>query len=271
MGILNVTPDSFSDGGKYYKKGALEHAFDMIDQGADIIDVGGASTRPGSDPVSTEEELSRTIPILKDLIPSINTPVSIDTMNTEVARAALNIGINMINDVNALKSDGMMELVASYNVPCVIMHMKGMPKTMQNSPMTSIHEIINFLRKRKETACTAGIKNIILDPGIGFGKTPKLNMEIIDNIHCISTKDPILVGISRKKFLSQFYPDVDIDDATAQVSMKAINNGASIVRVHNVKRMIEEIRRQADLSPRALNTPYSEHCFSVPNNLSERD
>ncbi|MCQ2086351.1 MAG: dihydropteroate synthase [archaeon] len=243
MGILNVTPDSFSDGGKYYGKRALEHAFDMIDQGADIIDVGGESTRPGSNPISAEEELSRVIPILKDLIPSISTPISIDTMKTEVAQAALNIGVSMVNDTNALRSDGMLELVASYNVPCVIVHMKGTPKTMQSNPATSICEVTNFLKKRKEVARNAGIQNIILDPGIGFGKTPKLNMEIIDNICHLPTENPILVGVSRKKFLSQFYPNIDIDDATAQVSMKAINNGASMVRVHNVKRMIEEIRR----------------------------
>ena len=245
MGILNVTPDSFSDGGRYYSGGAVEHALEMIDAGADIIDIGGESTRPGSDPVPAEIEMERIVPVIKELSSLTDVPISVDTMKTEVARAALDAGADIVNDVNGLRSDGMMELVASCGVPAIIMHMKGMPKTMQQEPLdvNGMDEIVTFLKERCDTALDHGIKNIILDPGVGFGKTSELNLKMIDNSSSVSFGHPVLIGASRKRFLSDIYPGMDRDEATVKVSLRALDAGADIVRVHNVKMMAESLRR----------------------------
>ena len=246
MGILNVTPDSFSDGGMYYSGGAVEHALSMIDEGADIIDIGGESTRPGSDPVPAEEEIGRIVPVIRELSSVSDVPISVDTMKTEVAEAALDAGADIINDVNGMRSEGMAELISSAGVPVVIMHMKGMPKTMQLEPMQGrvTEDIVAFLKERCEYAADCGIRDIILDPGIGFGKTAEQNVEIIDNSAAFSLGHPVLIGASRKRFLLSVYPDMDRDEASVAVSLRALDAGADIVRVHNVMMM----RRALDQS-----------------------
>ena len=245
MGILNMTPDSFSDGGKH-KEDALEFALGMVDAGADIIDIGGESTRPGATPVDADEEIRRIIPIIKELSSVSDVKISVDTMKTEVAAKALGAGADIINDVYGLRADGMMELIASAGVPAVIMHMSGMPLTMQDNPLgvESDQSIVDFLRERKEGALDHGIREIIMDPGIGFGKTPELNMHIIDNSSEYSLGCPVLIGASRKGFLSLYYPDMEADDATVRVTMRAIGSGADIVRVHNVPAMVDAISKK---------------------------
>ena len=245
MGILNVTPDSFSDGGLYYRKGAVEHALEMIDAGADIIDIGGESTRPGSDPVSSEEEIRRIVPVIKELSSVSDVPISVDTMKTDVAEAALDAGADILNDVNGLRSEGMMDLAASAGVPVIIMHMKGMPKTMQQEPLgvDDIGEIVSFLKERCDSAMDHGIKDIILDPGVGFGKTSELNLRMIDESSSFSFGHSVLIGASRKRFLSDIYPGMNRDEATVKVSLRALDAGADIIRVHNVKMMADAIRR----------------------------
>lgn len=243
MGILNITPDSFSDGGSYFKGGGVSHALQMIDDGADIIDIGGESTRPGSDPVSIEEEIRRIIPVIRELSSVTDVPISVDTMKPKVAEVALDAGADIVNDVNGLRSKGMLD-VLSTGVPVVIMHMNGEPKTMQigltEGPITE--SIVNFLKERISTAQDYGIKDIIVDPGIGFGKTVKQNIEIIENMSKFSLGYPVLAGLSRKRFLSKLYPETDRDDATVKMSMIAVQNGANIVRVHNVKAMASAFR-----------------------------
>ena len=245
MGILNVTPDSFSDGGMYYRGGAVEHALEMIDAGADMIDIGGESTRPGSDPVPSEEETRRIVPVIRELSSVSDVPISVDTMKTDVAEAALDAGADILNDVNGLRSEGMMDLAASAGVPVIIMHMKGMPKTMQQEPLDvgGMGEVISFLKGRCDAAVEHGVKDIILDPGVGFGKTSELNLMMIDNPSAFSFGHPVLIGASRKRFLSDIYPDMDRDEATVKVSLRALDAGADIIRVHNVKMMAEAIRR----------------------------
>lgn len=246
MGILNVTPDSFSDGGLYYSGGAVEHALEMVEAGADYIDIGGESTRPGSDPVLPEEQIRRIVPVIKELAPVTDVPISVDTMDAKVARAALDAGADIINDVNGLRSEGMMELASSAGVPVVIMHMNGEPKTMQIHPMEGsvVGEIAAFLKERCDTAKEYGIRDIILDPGIGFGKTVAQNMEIIENVSSFSFGCPVLIGASRKRFLSEIYPGTDRDEATVRVSLKAIGHGADIVRVHNVGMMVNALKEE---------------------------
>lgn len=247
MGILNVTPDSFSDGGTWTDiHTAVEHAFEMVDQGADIIDLGGESTRPFSDPVSAEEELSRLIPVLDELLPSIDVPVSVDTMKTAVAEKCISMGADIINDVYGLRDDDMVQVCADSDVAVVIMHMHGMPKTMQSSVMGDgfMDEIRDFLRNRTQVALDAGISEdrIILDPGIGFGKSFDQNMEILRNSSFFSDGYPVLMGSSRKKFLSEKFAGLERDDASAEAARISVDSGADIVRVHNVARTVAEIR-----------------------------
>ena len=239
MGILNVTPDSFSDGGLYFSGGAVEHALSMIDDGADIIDIGGESTRPGSDPVPSDEEIRRIVPVIRELSSVSDIPISVDTMKTEVAEAALDAGADIINDVNGMRSEGMARLISSAGVPVIIMHMKGMPKTMQLEPMQGkvTEDIVSFLKERCDYAADFGIKDIILDPGVGFGKTAEQNVEIIDNSSAFSLGHPVLIGASRKRFLPFAYPGMERDEASVAVSLRALDAGADIVRVHNVKMM----------------------------------
>ena len=246
MGILNVTPDSFYDGGMYLDtETAYARAKRLIEEGADIIDIGGESTRPGSDSVSIDTELNRILPILERLERNVTVPVSIDTTKAEVARQALEHGAGIVNDISALRNDPeMVEIIAEYNVPIVIMHMKGDPVGMQVNPYYKdvISEIKVFLKERIEWAVNHGIKeeNIIVDPGIGFGKLPEHNLEILQRLNEFKELDrPILVGPSRKSFIGKILnadPEERLMGTAASVAV-SVSNGADIVRVHDIKEM----------------------------------
>ena len=251
MGVLNVTPDSFSDGGLYLNPDqAVSRAEQMAADGADIIDVGGESTRPYADAVDVHEEMRRIIPVIKGIVRRIPLPVSVDTRKSVVAEAALDAGAAMLNDISALRHDrGMARLAARYAVPVVIMHMQGTPKDMQVAPVYRdlIGEITSFLKTGIETAVRAGVppSRIIIDPGIGFGKTPAHNLGILKHLQRFAVLDcPILVGTSRKAFLRQLLkpstrPGLDplapiVETGTQTSVAAAALNGAHMVRVHDV-------------------------------------
>lgn len=251
MGILNATPDSFSDGGRcLHLESAVEHAFDMIDAGAEIIDIGAESTRPGFSPVDAEEELRRLIPIVERLSDSTDAILSVDTMKADVARAAVSAGAHMINDVNALRGDGMMDFIAESQVPAVIVHMNGTPADTHQRVMDDpvIPVIKGFLSERVDAAVSAGVRreSIVVDPGIGFGKTMEQNAEIIMNADKLASDSPLLIAASRKRVLAHMFPGMDPDEATATVSRIVAKKGADIVRVHDVAgtvNAIQNIRR----------------------------
>ena len=243
MGILNVTPDSFSDGGKYLEKNnAINHALAMIDNGADIIDVGGESTRPFSDPVSLDEEISRVIPVIEGIRKESDVCISIDTTKSEVATAALNSGASLINDVSAMEVDPLMVDVAlKFDCPIIIMHMKGNPKSMQDNPQyeSLISDIKDYLQERVDFIVSKGInsKKIVIDPGIGFGKTVENNFEIINNLnHFTKMGFPVMLGASRKSFIgiSLDLPEEDRLEGSLAANIIGLQNGAKIFRVHDV-------------------------------------
>ncbi|MBT3216414.1 MAG: dihydropteroate synthase [Candidatus Marinimicrobia bacterium] len=245
MGIVNVTPDSFSDGGKYIEpEKAVAHGLSLIEEGADILDIGGESTRPGSDIVLVEEELNRVIPVIKGIRKKSNCLISIDSMKHEVVSAALNAGSGMVNDVNGLRSGEMRKVVAERSVPVVIMHMKGSPKTMQIDPTyrNMINDIASFLQNQIDAAVQDGVSSdmIIVDPGIGFGKTPDDNFKLLRRLNTfLSLGKPILVGPSRKSFLgiALDLSEQNRMEGTSAAVTAGILNGANIVRVHDVKEM----------------------------------
>ena len=245
MGVLNVTPDSFSDGGRYMTlEAAVARAEEMAEEGADIIDVGGESTRPGADPVDEEEEKRRVLPVIEEIAKRIDLPISIDTYKPSVAREAINCGASIINDITALSDPEMISLAAETKVGVVLMHMKGTPKTMQLSPEydSLISEIYSFLKERIERAVEGGVspERIIIDPGIGFGKTVEHNLEIIRRLREFkSLGKPILIGTSRKSFIGHVLnlPVEERVEGTAATVAISIANGADIVRVHDVKQM----------------------------------
>jgi dihydropteroate synthase len=247
MGVLNVTPDSFSDGGLFFsEKKAIEHALRLIEDGADIIDIGGESTRPGSEPVSVEEEIRRTISVIKAISREIKVPISIDTYKAEVAKQALDAGASIVNDISGLRCDPEMpKIVAKYCVPVIIMHIKGRPKDMQQNPQYEalIPEIMDYLRISIRLANKFGIPDdkIIIDPGIGFGKAFEHNLEIIKNLKEFALLGkPVAVGVSRKAFIGKILGDVPPSErleGTASAVAICIFNGANIVRVHDVKEM----------------------------------
>jgi dihydropteroate synthase len=260
MGILNVTPNSFSDGGKHLSKDdAVKHALLMEKQGADIIDIGGESTRPGAKTISLDEEMNRTMPVIEHLIEKINIPISIDTYKSDVASRALDLGVEMVNDVSALKADRRLaHVVAEYKVPICLMHMKGNPRNMQINPTYNdvVKEIYDFLKERSEFALFCDIKkeNVIIDPGIGFGKRTGKGVE--DNCEILrrlsefkSLGFPVMIGASRKKFIGNVcggdnpLPVSDRLEGSLAAACLAVINGANIVRVHDVK----ETRRFFDL------------------------
>ncbi len=251
MGVLNVTPDSFSDGGRYYiKDKAIEQGISLARDGADILDIGGESTRPYSDPVPEDQELERVIPVIEGLRKEIGIPISIDTCKAAVARQALKSGASIINDISALRFDGGMAAVAAETgVPVILMHMQGTPGNMQANPSyhSLIPEIMDFLKAVIERAVAAGIKRemIIVDPGIGFGKTGEHNLKIIGGLDRFSLLGmPVLLGTSRKSFIGQILgKDPDERDIGTMATVSAgIMNGAHIVRVHNVKMAVETAR-----------------------------
>jgi len=265
MGILNVTPDSFSDGGEFFSvERAVNHAIEMEKEGADIIDIGGESTRPGAANVHMNVEKNRVLPVIEQLVGKLHIPISIDTYKAEVAEKALDIGASMVNDVTALKGDkNLSDILIEYDVPVCLMHMKGNPRDMQVNPEYDdvVREIYEFLKERTEYALFCGIKkgNIIVDPGIGFGKRTGRGIE--DN--CIILKRlselkalgyPILVGTSRKTFIGNVcggnkpLPVNERLEGSLAAACVAILNGADIIRVHDVK----ETRRCVDLIDRVI-------------------
>ncbi len=243
MGILNVTPDSFSDGGKYFSENsAVDYALNMIDDGADIIDIGGESTRPGSDPVSLEDELQRTIPVIKRLVEiKKSLIISIDTTKREVARQALDSGASIVNDISGLTSDEkMIDVVKSYNAGIIIMHIKGNPKTMQENPnyIDVVNEVKDFLSQQSYKAKQNGIDKIIIDPGIGFGKRVEDNFELIKRLEEFqSIGFPVMIGLSRKSFLGKTLGlNVNERDIpTVIMETASVLKSARIIRTHNVK------------------------------------
>jgi len=263
MGILNVTPDSFSDGGQYQNADtAVNHALQMVEEGADIIDVGGESTRPGSEHVNASEQKNRVLPVIQALKKKIPEKVliSIDTTLADVASAALDAGASIINDVSAGRDDpGMFKLAAQKQCPCILMHMQGTPETMQVNPVYDdvVEEIRSFLLERSEIAINAGIKkeNIILDPGIGFGKTTEHNLELMANLHrFVDTGFPVLLGASRKRFMGALCAGTAAErliGATCATTTLGVAAGVKLFRVHDVR----ENRQAADLAWTILNNP----------------
>lgn len=254
MGILNVTPDSFSDGGKFFGlKEAVRRAECLVEEGADLLDIGGESSRPGSDSISKDEEIRRVIPVIETIASRFSVPISIDTTKAEVARLAIAAGAKIINDISALSFDpAMVGLAANEGVPVVLMHMKGRPKDMQTQPHYSrlIQEVKDFLHERIRFAAAGGIpeERIILDPGIGFGKTAGHNLEILARLkEFLSMGRPILIGPSRKSFIGQILglPAEERLEGTAAAVAVGILNGASIIRVHDVGSMVR-VARTAD-------------------------
>ena len=251
MGILNVTPDSFSDGGLFIKKEtAISHVKQMIAEGADIIDIGGESTRPGADEVSVDEECQRVIPLIKAIRNISDIPVSIDTSKTEVMRLAIAEGASMINDVNALRAEGAVELATQLNVPVCIMHMQGLPRTMQHKPLYNnvVDEVKDFLKQRINVCINAGIKheNIIIDPGFGFGKTLEHNLTLFKHLDEFEDLDcPLLVGVSRKSMIGQVLDNAPGDErlygSIALATLAAWIN-ANILRVHDVKATADALK-----------------------------
>ena len=248
MGILNVTPDSFSDGGHYLTiNSSVECARRMAEEGADIIDIGGESSRPGAEPVPLEVELERVIPVIKKLSDKIDILISIDTYKAKVAKEALKAGASIINDISGLRFDPMMaKIAAEAGCPVIIMHMKGTPRDMQRRPAYKdvVKEITAFFKERIAFAVKNGIKRnkIIIDPGIGFGKTVRHNLEIIKRLKEFRKLGvPILIGPSRKSFIGRILNE-PVDkrlEGTAAVVAIGIANGANIVRVHDVKAMAD--------------------------------
>jgi dihydropteroate synthase len=244
MGILNVTPDSFSDGGRFADAArAVEHGLAMEREGAAIIDVGGESTRPGAEPVPEPEERERVVPVIEGLrAAGLEATISIDTSKAAVAAAALDAGASLVNDVTALRADpGMAELVAARGVPCVLMHMRGEPRTMQRDPRYAdvVAEVRAFLRERLQAARTAGIaqERIWLDPGIGFGKTVEHNLTLLRELDALAELGrPIVIGTSRKSFLGRLTGRefTGLAAATVATTVLAYERGARVFRVHDV-------------------------------------
>jgi dihydropteroate synthase len=241
MGIVNVTPDSFSDGGRFIDVDrAVEHALQLVEQGADILDVGGESTRPGAEPVSAHEELRRVIPVIERLAGQVRVPMSIDTMKADVAEEALQAGATVINDVSGLEFDSrMIDVAAAGDSGVIVMHMRGTPQTMQDNPVYAdvVSEVRDYLAGRLAVLKSAGIaaERVLLDPGIGFGKTAEHNVQLLSNIAALHQLGrPVLVGHSRKRFLKKLLGR-EVEERTSGtigVSIALAQQGVEILRVH---------------------------------------
>ena len=243
MGVINVTPDSFSDGGKFLDKDkAVAHGKAMAEAGADFIDIGGVSTRPGAEEISAEEELKRVIPVVESLAKEVNIPISIDTYRSKVADEALKAGAVIVNDISAFSFDAAMaETIAKHKASAVAMHIKGTPKDMQNDPKYDdlMAEIISYFENVAWKANVAGIKQVIIDPGIGFGKTVEHNLQVLKNLSALKRLDtPIMIGVSRKSMIGKILGIEDVNDrheGTITLNTIGVLNGAHIIRVHDVK------------------------------------
>jgi dihydropteroate synthase len=258
MGVLNVTPNSFSDGGEFFDaEAATERGIQMANEGADIIDIGGESTRPGAEPVSTKEELRRVIPVIEKLRAKIDIAISIDTSKSEVASAALDAGASIINDVTAARGDKkMLPLAATRDVALVFMHMQGEPRTMQKNPQYGdvVREVGDFFRQQYARAIECGVDpmRLAFDPGIGFGKTLEHNLSLLENLEHLRVDDrPLVVGVSRKSFLGKLIGSNEMRDRLAPtIALTAIlrTRGADVLRVHDVKENVAALRTVEEVS-----------------------
>ena len=260
MAVINITPDSFSDGALFLDPNmALSHSIKMIQNGADILDIGAESTRPGAEAVSLQEELDRAIPVIECLSAETDVPISIDTYKPEVMEAAINAGAQMINDVNALQSDGAIDIVAKYQVPVCLMHMHGQPKTMQEKPVYKevVNDVLTFLQQRIEFCVKHKIarSDIVIDPGIGFGKTLEHNLSLLKQVSRLKSESGcnVMIGVSRKSLIDKLLGRA-VDKrlpASIGLAVQAVLNGAKIVRVHDVSatrdaiRSVEAVQRAA--------------------------
>jgi len=250
MGIVNVTPDSFADGGRFIKlTDAVAHAAELITAGADLLDVGGESTRPGAAGVTADEELDRVIPVIERLVREFDVPVSVDTSKAIVMREAVAAGAQMINDVCALESEGALTTAAGLGVPVCLMHMQGKPRSMQDEPAYEnvTTEVVSYLRGRIEASLAAGIDsgNIIIDPGFGFGKTLEHNLQLLRELECLAGLGfPVLVGLSRKAMIGTI-TGRDVGDRLAgslALALLAAQKGAAIIRVHDVGPTVDVLK-----------------------------
>ena len=251
MGVVNVTPDSFSDGGKYFDTGAaVAHALELVAQGAEILDIGGESTRPGAEPVSEAEELRRVIPVIEKLAGKVKIPISVDTMKPAVARAALQAGASIINDVAANREDeAMWKIVSEFRAGYVAMHAQGTPQTMQENPVYAdvVQEVGDFFRERLRKLNAGGVltDQIVFDVGIGFGKTTGHNLQLLANLRSLTTlQRPLLLGVSRKSFIGQLL-GADLNErlpASLACACLAIESGVHIIRTHDVAETVQAVR-----------------------------
>jgi len=250
MGILNITPDSFSDGGRYLDPDlALRRGLEMVEQGADLLDVGGESTRPGSDPVSAEEEWRRVGPVMRDLAAKVDVPLSVDTMKPEVAAKAIEAGASIVNDVSGLRDPAMVHVVARSRVGAVVMHMLGNPKTMQTHPEYAdvVTEVRSFLMERIRVLEAAGVATdaVAVDPGVGFGKTQEHNLALLQHLdRIVALGHPVVVGVSRKSFIERLgggEPGERLPGSIAAATL-AVAKGAHVVRVHDVRETVRAMR-----------------------------
>jgi dihydropteroate synthase len=253
MGILNVTPDSFSDGGKHDSlPAALSQARAMLDAGALVLDIGGESTRPGAEPVSTERELDRVLPLLRE-VQGWPVVLSIDTLKPEVAQAALEAGAHLVNDVSGLRDPGMIRVCTEAGAAACIMHMQGEPRSMQTKPEYGdvLAEVFGYLQAQAERAKSAGVPGVLLDPGIGFGKTVEHNLELLRGLERLTSgPDPVLVGASRKGFIGTLggaERAADRDPGSVAVHLYAARRGAAMIRAHDVAAHVQALRVQAAL------------------------
>jgi len=250
MGILNVTPDSFYDGGLHFDLADTQKRVDaMVKEGAEIIDIGGESTRPGSKPVTIKEELERVIPAIKYIAENYDIPISIDTQKAEVAKEAIEAGAHIVNDVGGLRNEDMISIVSEMNVPVIMMHMQGTPENMQKNPQYGdvVEEIKEWLEERISAAEKAGIKrsNIIVDPGIGFGKNLKHNLELLGRLSEFKgMAGGVLLGASRKSFIAMMAGNEDGDRLTGSLSaaIMGVTGGVDILRVHDVKETLSAVK-----------------------------
>jgi dihydropteroate synthase len=260
MGIVNITADSFYDGGRYAKpEEAVAHGLKLVEQGADILDIGAESTRPGAQPVSEQDELARVIPVVAELARRVTVPISVDTTKSRVAQLALDAGASIINDVSALRHDAdMATVIARSGAGVVLMHMQGTPQTMQKAPQYDnvVAEVAHFLDERMQVATQAGIAktNIVLDPGIGFGKLLVHNLDLLNELSFFTMLNrPLLVGLSRKAFIGQIV-DRSVDHrewGTAAAVALAVDRGAQILRVHDVAMMADVVKVAGAVKSRA--------------------
>lgn len=251
MGIVNTTPDSFSDGGQFsHVDSAVQYCLTLVEQGADILDIGGESTRPGAEEVSLQQELDRVIPVIERVRSATDTPISIDTYKPKVMQAAITAGASMVNDINGLREEGAIDVVAKMKVPVCIMHKLGTPKTMQEQPEYDnvVNEVTAFLSSRVNACQNQGIalEDIVVDPGIGFGKTLQHNLQLLNSIRQMRDvlSCEVLIGVSRKSMIDKML-DRQVDQrlaASIGLAVQSVLNGAKIIRVHDVRESFDAIR-----------------------------